>query len=51
MEEFLELGRGLLAALLPPPKSIRLLGLGLSTLTEGAAAAPRPLELPLALAG
>jgi DNA polymerase-4 len=51
VEEFLELGRVLLAALLPPPKSIRLLGLGLSTLTEGAAAAPRPLELPLALAG
>jgi len=49
VEEFAELGRSLLGALLPPSKSIRLLGLGLSTLTEGAAAAPRPLELPLAV--
>jgi DNA polymerase-4 len=49
--EFVEIGRSLLGALLPPSKSIRLLGLGLSTLTEGAAPPPRPLELPLALAG
>jgi DNA polymerase-4 len=48
VEEFVALGRGLLAALLPPAKSIRLLGLGLSSLTEGAAPPPRPPELPLA---
>jgi DNA polymerase-4 len=51
VEEFVALGRSLLGALLPPPKSIRLLGLGLSSLTEGAAPPPRPLELPLALTG
>ncbi|MBV8686747.1 MAG: DNA polymerase IV [Alphaproteobacteria bacterium] len=49
LAEFLELGRSLLRATLPAPRSIRLLGLGLSSLTEGAAPAPRPLELPLAL--
>jgi DNA polymerase-4 len=48
VEEFLELGRALLRSVLPTPKSIRLLGLGLSTLTEGADPPPRPLELPLA---
>jgi DNA polymerase-4 len=47
--EFLALGRALLSPLLPPERSIRLLGLGLSGLGEGAAPAPRPLELPLAL--
>jgi DNA polymerase-4 len=51
VEEFVEVGRALLAALLPPVKSIRLLGLGLSGLSEGAAPPPRPLELPLPLAG
>ena len=51
VEEFVEIGRSLLRALLPPVKAIRLLGLGLSTLSEGAEATPRPLELPLPLAG
>jgi DNA polymerase-4 len=49
LDEFLELGRTLLRSLLPPVKSIRLLGLGLSGLSEGAEPAPRPLELPLPL--
>ncbi|HEX8584706.1 MAG TPA: DNA polymerase IV [Allosphingosinicella sp.] len=47
VEEFVEIGRSLLRALLPPVKAIRLLGLGLSTLSEGAEPAARPLELPL----
>ena len=48
VEEFLELGKGLLRTLLPPVKSIRLLGLGLSSLGEHAPAqAARELELPL----
>jgi hypothetical protein len=51
VEEFVEIGRSLLRALLPPVKAIRLLGLGLSTLSKGAEPAPRPLELPLPLAG
>jgi DNA polymerase-4 len=51
VEEFVALGRALLAALLPPVRSIRLLGLGLSSLTEGTAPPPRPLELPLPLTG
>ena len=48
-EEFLDISSGLLRALLPTPKSIRLLGLGLSNLGEGAKA-PEPqrnLLLPL----
>ena len=48
--EFLEVGKALLRSLLPVEKSVRLLGLGLSGLTGGAAPAPRPLELPLPLA-
>jgi DNA polymerase-4 len=45
-DEFLEIGAGLLRALLPAPKGIRLLGLGLSNLgTE--AEAPALLPLPL----
>src|SRR3712207_1031616 len=51
VEEFLDLGRTLLRSLLPPSKSIRLLGLGLSGLKEGKEmAGPAPslaLELPL----
>src|SRR4051794_2234237 len=49
LAEFLDLGAALLATLLPPEKSIRLLGLGLSSLGEDEAAAPalRELELPL----
>jgi DNA polymerase-4 len=49
LAEFLALGAGLLDTLLPPEKSIRLLGLGLSGLNEEEAAepAPRELELPL----
>src|SRR3954451_2765397 len=48
LAEFLDLGAGLLDTLLPPEKSIRLLGLGLSSLNEEEAAAPalRELELP-----
>ncbi|MEA3032774.1 MAG: polymerase [Sphingomonadales bacterium] len=49
LAEFLALGAGLLDTLLPPEKSIRLLGLGLSGLGEEEAAEPaaRELELPL----
>jgi DNA polymerase-4 len=49
VEEFLEFGRSLLHGLLPVPKSVRLLGLGLSNLGEPAPAVPeaRELELPL----
>ena len=37
LPEFLDIGAALLRSLLPPPKSIRLLGLGLSGLSEGEA--------------
>jgi DNA polymerase-4 len=47
VEEFVETGRALLRTILPPPKSIRLLGLGLSNLREGAEARPPELVLPL----
>jgi DNA polymerase-4 len=48
-DEFLEVGSQLLRNLLPVPKAIRLLGLGLTNLREDAEAAPLPalLELPL----
>ena len=47
--EFLDIGFALLRSLLPPVKAIRLLGLGLSGLTDlgEAPAAPLELELPL----
>ena len=45
--ELLALGAGLLRALLPTDKSIRLLGLGLSKLSEGGA--PTEIERELAL--
>ena len=46
--EFLDIGAELLRGLLPPAKSIRLLGLGLSGLDEGHGVADaRELELPL----
>jgi DNA polymerase-4 len=48
--EFLEIGAALLRGLLPPVKSIRLLGLGLSSLGEEERGMPRPLELELPLA-
>jgi DNA polymerase-4 len=48
-EEFLDIGRALLRTLMPAAKGIRLLGLTLSNLSEGAEAElePRELELPL----
>jgi DNA polymerase-4 len=46
-EEFLQLGAALLQGLMPVPKSIRLLGLGLSNLGQEEAAEPRELALPL----
>ena len=47
-QEFLDIGSALLRTLLPPPKGIRLLGLTLSKLSEGAEPEPvRELELPL----
>jgi DNA polymerase-4 len=49
VEEFVSVGRALLRAVLPPVRPIRLLGLGLSSLSEGTAPPPRPLELPLAV--
>jgi DNA polymerase-4 len=49
LAEFLALGAGLLDTLLPPEKSIRLLGLGLSGLNEEEAAEPAALELELPL--
>ena len=49
VEEFLDLGRTLLRAILPPPKSIRLLGLGLSGLREETETAAPDLELELPL--
>jgi DNA polymerase IV len=49
-EEFLELGRELLRGVLPVPKGVRLLGLGLSNLRPPDAEGPAdPLELPLPL--
>jgi DNA polymerase-4 len=48
-EEFLEIGCALLRTLMPVPKGIRLLGLTLSNLTEGAVADAEPLELELPL--
>jgi DNA polymerase-4 len=48
-EEFLETGISLLRSLLPAPKGIRLLGLGLSQLSQSAEAAAWPLELELPL--
>jgi DNA polymerase-4 len=49
LAEFLELGAALLATLLPTGKSIRLLGLGLSSLGEEEAISPAPRELELPL--
>jgi DNA polymerase-4 len=46
-EEFLDLGCTLLRNLLPVPKPVRLLGLGLANLREGAGPEPRELALPL----
>ena len=48
-EEFLEIGCALLRTLMPAAKGIRLLGLTLSNLSEGAEAEmeARELELPL----
>ncbi|HYG46368.1 MAG TPA: DNA polymerase IV [Allosphingosinicella sp.] len=48
--EFLEIGAQLLRGLLPPVKSIRLLGLGLSSLGEEERGRERLLELELPLA-
>ena len=48
-EEFLELGKGLLQALMPVPKGIRLLGLTLSGLGEDESVQKREVELPLLL--
>jgi DNA polymerase-4 len=47
--EFLDIGAQLLRGLLPPVKSIRLLGLGLSSLGEEERGSSRPLELELPL--
>jgi DNA polymerase-4 len=49
-DEFLEIGVALLRTLLPSPRGIRLLGLTLSNLSEGAEVAGRPVELELPLA-
>jgi DNA polymerase-4 len=46
-DEFLGLGSALLASILPVEKGVRLIGLGLSNLSEEAAAAPREPALPL----
>jgi len=48
-EEFLEIGIALLRTLMPAAKGIRLLGLTLSNLTEGADAGAEPVELQLPL--
>ena len=48
-EEFLDIGCALLRTLLPPRTGIRLLGLTLSSLSEGEAAQAAPLELELPL--
>jgi DNA polymerase-4 len=47
--EFLDIGARLLRSLLPPPKGIRLLGLGLSNLDEGREETAVAPELPLPL--
>jgi DNA polymerase-4 len=47
--EFLEIGAALLRGLLPPAKAIRLLGLGLSSLTDLSEPRPEPLVLELPL--
>ncbi|MGZ8286474.1 MAG: DNA polymerase IV [Allosphingosinicella sp.] len=47
--EFLEMGAQLLRSVFPPVKSIRLLGLGLSSLGEEERRPARPLELELPL--
>ncbi|HEY0412942.1 MAG TPA: DNA polymerase IV [Allosphingosinicella sp.] len=49
LAEFLDLGTGLLRGLMPVEKSVRLLGLGLSSLGDEREAAPSPLELELPL--
>ena len=49
-EEFLEIGCALLHTLMPAAKGIRLLGLTLSNLSEGAGDEPEPRELELPLA-
>jgi DNA polymerase-4 len=48
-DEFAATAAALLRPLLPPEKGIRLLGAGLSNLSEEPAEAPRELELPLPL--
>jgi DNA polymerase-4 len=48
-DEFLEIGVALLRTLMPAAKGVRLLGLTLSNLTEGAAAEAEPLALELPL--
>jgi DNA polymerase-4 len=48
-EEFLEIGCALLRTLMPAAKGIRLLGLTLSNLSEGAEAGDEPAELELPL--
>ena len=50
-EEFLEIGCALLHTLMPAAKGIRLLGLTLSNLSEGAELEEEPLELELPLGG
>jgi DNA polymerase-4 len=47
--ELFEVGAALLRTLLPPPKAIRLLGIGLSNLGEVGSASPPPEELVLPL--
>ena len=47
--EFVEIGTALLRGLMPPVKAIRLLGLGLSGLTDLAERPPEPLALELPL--
>lgn len=48
-EEFIEIGVALLKSILPPPKSIRLLGLGLSNLMEPSRCVEKPVEPQLPL--
>lgn len=47
LSEFAAAGQGLLAALCPVPRGIRLLGLGLHNLIEGAIEPPRQLGLEI----
>jgi DNA polymerase IV len=49
VDEFVGIGTALLRGLLPVPKGVRLLGLGLSNLKEPGAVAPAPRELELPL--